>query len=188
MFRPLLLSILLTSGALVPNLNRVEAITLSPEQTISIQFDNGSPPIKVGEEPPEVGESFPLAPGESFFVGNGSSFFSFTDFPEAVEQVEFSLAVNPGDSFLNLALPGGFTLTTDQKETAVAQVAQGEALSIAFGFDPDPQQPVGTFFTLEEADNRTEIPEPALPLALFTVALAVLRSAAHPSSGGDESI
>ena len=148
MFRFLSASVLLTPFLWIQTPYGLVAIGLESGQTISIQFDNGSPPIKAGEEISNAGQSFLLAPQESFAVGGGSSFFSFAGFPEGVTQVKVLLEVNPGNSVLNLSLPGGYHLTTDKAERMTVWVSEGEALSIAYGYDPHKQQFASTTFTL----------------------------------------
>lgn len=148
MLRFISASVLLTPILLIQTTHRFVAIGLESGQTISIQFDNGSPPIKAGEEVPKAEQSFLLSPQESFAVGGGSSFFSFADFPEGVTQVKFLLEVNPGNRVLNLSLPGGYHLTTEKAEKMTVWVSEGEALSIAYGYDQHEQQFASTTFTL----------------------------------------
>ena len=140
---------------------------ITPEPTISIQFDNGSPPQKVGNTGTKFGESFNLSPGESFIIGGGSSWFSFHNFPTTIEQVKFTLEVHPGDSFLNLSLPGGFDLTTKQPQQKVVFVREGEAMSIAYGFDSTQRTFAHTKFTFEgviekdTTEKREQTPQPS---------------------------
>ncbi|MEM6519655.1 MAG: hypothetical protein AAF892_17270 [Cyanobacteria bacterium P01_D01_bin.71] len=159
----------LFAGILVlPYAKGSPAASLQAGQTIAIRSDNGSPPVKDGEPPLEFGESFALSPGESFRVGGGSSFFTFADFPEEVEQLEFLVEVNPGDSYLNLSLPGGVNLTTDEAETITAMIGEGEAMSIAYGYDTANDIFAFTRFTLmraPETASTTAVPEPSLIIA-----------------------
>ena len=101
MLRQLIASTLLTTTAILLSAQGGTAGSLQLGETILIRSDNGSRPIKDGAPLGEAEDSFLLSPGESFTVGSGSAFFSFADFPEGHEQVEFLLEVNPGDSFLN---------------------------------------------------------------------------------------
>lgn len=190
MLRQLISGTMLTAIAILPAFHSASAASLSPDQSISIQFNNGSAPTRDGQPLANFGDSFSLQPGESFTIGGGSSFFSFTDFPEGVETVQLSLQVNPGDSFLNLNLPGGFNLTADQPISINAEVSEGEALSIAYGYDAAQDTFAYTQFQLLGSDIEisprsievdepvsTAVPEPTVPLAMGVVAIAGLSHA-----------
>lgn len=150
MLRQIVLSTVLVSITALPSAYGNTTESRATDQTISIQFDNGAPPIKAGEPALDYRESFRLGLGESFSVGGGNSSFSFRYFPANVEQVKLSVDVNPGDSFLNLSLPGGFHLTTNLPEQTTTYVREGEAMSIAYGYDSQTQEFANIKFTLEE--------------------------------------
>ena len=118
-------------------------------QTITIQFNNGSPPIKGNEPLSKFGDTFDLSPGESFSVGAGSAFFSFKAFPTADTYAQLTVEMTPGDRVLNLSLPGTKTITTDQPQTTLVFVREGEAMSIAYGFDAEKQVHANVTFTYE---------------------------------------
>ncbi|MEM7650249.1 MAG: hypothetical protein AAF283_13800 [Cyanobacteria bacterium P01_A01_bin.70] len=183
MLRQLLAGTLLTTAALLLSAEGGTAGSLQLGESILIRSDNGSRPIKDDAPLGDAADSFLLSPGESFTVGIGSSFFSFADFPEGREQVEFLLEVNPGDSFLSLNLPGGFNLTTDQKETVVVSVSEGDALSIAYGYDAEADTFAFTRFTLAAVnegsiprfiESETAIPEPSMLIATGVIMLTFL--------------
>ena len=193
MLRQLIAGTLLTIAAILLPAQGGTAGSLQLGETILIRSDNGSRPIKDGTPLGETEDSFLLSPGESFTVGIGSAFFSFADFPEGREQVEFLLEVNPGDSFLNLNLPGGFNLTTDQRETVVVSVSEGDALSIAYGYDAETDTFAFTRFTLAGINEASvsgltvaetpssSIPEPSMLLATSAILLACLTKKLDPA-------
>jgi len=183
MLRHLITVTMLSAIATLPTFEATKAASLKPDQSISIRFDNGSPPVKAGQPPLDFGESFELKPGEVFTVGGGVSFFAFTDFPQGVETVDFQLDINPGDSFLSLNLPGNFSVTTDEPQQTVASVEAGEALSIAYGYDAATETFASTQFRLKASEVAivprlpnaehppTAIPEPPLPVAMGLLAI-----------------
>lgn len=172
MLKQILLGTLLSSVLVLPGIKGSTAANLQVGQKITSQSDNGPAPVK-NDEPLEAGES----PGESFTVGTGSAFFSFADFPEAVEQPEFLVEVNPKDSYLNLGLSEGVNLTIDEQETITAMISEGEALSIAYSHDMANDIFAFTRFTpmrVAESQTPAAVPEPSLIIAAGVVLLAGL--------------